>query len=301
MCLPHYVVYSAPDGPSHPGLPPLDREAANAEIRLAVLPPGAIDARISMKRALIDVNISETDLQFAVNSDRRRACAAPPESLAFFPRGCDFSIATRNSLPGCVLEIADTTLDRWFDAADLDPADTPEHLFYAPDPVAADLGRAAIRSLSCANGRQCDTLTLEALALGLAARIIARLSARGGDVETELLTWSRHGTDRRIQRAVDWAEVHLCNPGLSVRDMAAAAGVSSCHFGVIFKAQTGESAYAFILRRRVELARDLIVGTDMPLAKAAYTAGFSSQAHMTNVMRRILGTTPGKLRLGPGG
>ena len=54
--------------------------------------------------------------------------------------------------------------------------------------------------------------------------------------------------------------------------------------------------YAFILRRRAEYARDLITGADEPLARIAHDAGFSSQAHMTVVVRQVFGTTPAAMR-----
>ncbi|WP_195820247.1 helix-turn-helix domain-containing protein [Roseobacter sp. MH60115] len=51
-----------------------------------------------------------------------------------------------------------------------------------------------------------------------------------------------------------------------------------------------------MLRRRAEYARDLIVGTADPLAEITFTAGFSSQAHMTVVMRKIFRATPAAMR-----
>jgi AraC family transcriptional regulator len=34
----------------------------------------------------------------------------------------------------------------------------------------------------------------------------------------------------------------------------------------------------------------------MPLAEAAVATGFADQSHMTNVFRRVTGSTPGALR-----
>lgn len=78
--------------------------------------------------------------------------------------------------------------------------------------------------------------------------------------------------------------------------MANAACVAPSHFGAIFKLATGETPYAFILRRRAEFARDLIVGTTDSLAQIAHDFGFSSQAHMTTVFRRFFQITPAAAR-----
>jgi len=281
------------------GLPSLETELTLGDLRLVLLPPGRVDARIAMRRHLIDVNLNGVEHRLAVNGDRLRTQHVPADSVSFWPRETEVAIETTNVLPGCVVEVAETTMRRWCDAAELAPDHRAGFLPYTPDPAAADLGRAAIRFLARRSGGAAkDRLTAEAFALGLAARVMARLGTADGDVDAELRSWSRRSDDRRLRRAIDWAEAHLGDPSLSVGDMAAAANLSSCHFGTIFKARLGESAYAYILRRRAEFARDLVVGTDMTLAAVAYQAGFSSQAHMTTVLRRLIGVTPGRLRAG---
>jgi AraC family transcriptional regulator len=62
------------------------------------------------------------------------------------------------------------------------------------------------------------------------------------------------------------------------------------------KARTGLSPYQFVLERRTDRAQKLLAATDLPLAEIAYRCGFASQQHMTTVLRRKLGHTPGRLR-----
>jgi AraC family transcriptional regulator len=47
---------------------------------------------------------------------------------------------------------------------------------------------------------------------------------------------------------------------------------------------------------RVRVASELIRTGNRPLSEIALAAGFCDQAHLTRVMRRSLGTTPGRLR-----
>jgi AraC family transcriptional regulator len=62
------------------------------------------------------------------------------------------------------------------------------------------------------------------------------------------------------------------------------------------KVRTGLSPYQFVLERRTERAQKLLAATELPLAEIAYRCGFASQQHMTTVLRRKLGHTPGRLR-----
>ena len=59
------------------------------------------------------------------------------------------------------------------------------------------------------------------------------------------------------------------------------AGLSVCHFARMFKQTVGISPHRYVLQCRVEFARELIAGTDMPLSEIAIVTGFSDQSHYT--------------------
>ncbi|MCZ4094111.1 AraC family transcriptional regulator [Sinorhizobium psoraleae] len=62
------------------------------------------------------------------------------------------------------------------------------------------------------------------------------------------------------------------------------------------KARTGLPPYQFVLKRRVEQAQKLLSQSDLSIAEVAFRCGFSSQQHMTSVLNRKLGYTPGQVR-----
>nr|WP_289624529.1 AraC family transcriptional regulator [Sinorhizobium sp. 7-81] len=62
------------------------------------------------------------------------------------------------------------------------------------------------------------------------------------------------------------------------------------------KARTGLPPYQFVLKRRVEQAQKLLSQSDLSIAEVAFRCGFSSQQHMTSVLNRKLGCTPGQVR-----
>ncbi len=83
---------------------------------------------------------------------------------------------------------------------------------------------------------------------------------------------------------------------LPLADLAAVVGVSTSHFAKAFHRSVGETPHRFLVRKRLEYARELLrpAGGAMPLAEAAFQAGFSSQSHFTRCFRAWYGLTPGE-------
>lgn len=79
---------------------------------------------------------------------------------------------------------------------------------------------------------------------------------------------------------------------VALSDLARESGLS--RFQVIrgFAKAVGLTPHAYLLQRRVNLARRLIAD-GMPLAAAAAESGFSDQSHMTRIFVRSFGMSPG--------
>lgn len=135
-----------------------------------------------------------------------------------------------------------------------------------------------------------DRTYAEALGLALAIRLVE------GSEQTSVGTAATGATlTNRHQRClVDFIEAHI-DQSLSLTDLAATVGLSVSHLKPLFRATFGMPVHHYVLTRRVERARLLILSTDMPLAEIALATGFAHQSHMTHWMRRILGLTPGML------
>jgi AraC family transcriptional regulator len=95
----------------------------------------------------------------------------------------------------------------------------------------------------------------------------------------------------RLQRVMDYIEANL-NNGVRLQELASLAGLSPFHFARQFKDATGLAPHQFLLRSRVERAKQLLERTELSLAEIGLTLGFSHQSHFTNVFRRMVGATP---------
>ncbi|GGH44379.1 helix-turn-helix domain-containing protein [Frigidibacter albus] len=83
---------------------------------------------------------------------------------------------------------------------------------------------------------------------------------------------------------------------LTIAEMSAEVGLSESWFSHLFKNTTGTTPLQWQLRQRVELAQDLLGSSGLSLAEIAGRLGFTDQAHLTKVFRRVTGETPAAWR-----
>ena len=83
---------------------------------------------------------------------------------------------------------------------------------------------------------------------------------------------------------------------LLVEDLAREACLSPFHFARMFKQSTGRSPHAYLIARRLEIARELLATTDLRIREVGRRAGFSTHAHFCSVFRTQIGTTPAAYR-----
>jgi len=97
-----------------------------------------------------------------------------------------------------------------------------------------------------------------------------------------------------MRRVADYIEAHLPED-ITLAELAAAAGMGTSQFRVLFKQSTGMSPHQYVIMQRVERARDLLARGGATAGEAAAAVGFADQSHLARHMRRRLGVTPGAL------
>lgn len=93
---------------------------------------------------------------------------------------------------------------------------------------------------------------------------------------------------RRVREAIDADPVR----GWGLDALARECGVHPSTLARAFRAWTGDSLGAYVRRRRLEFALELIARDAAPLAEIALRAGFTDQAHLTRAVRAAQGVTP---------
>jgi AraC family transcriptional regulator len=102
-------------------------------------------------------------------------------------------------------------------------------------------------------------------------------------------------SNAQLQRVLAYIDANLDQP-LTIDILCREAGVSSSHLRTWFKAAMDVTIHRYILRRRVEHARQLLLQGDRKLSDIALESGFSHQSHLAKWMRREFGRSPAELR-----
>jgi len=94
----------------------------------------------------------------------------------------------------------------------------------------------------------------------------------------------------RLRKVLEFVDAHLAQD-LSVRRLASVAGFSPFHFSRMFRKSVGASVHQYVLRRRVERARELL-RSESSVADVAQSVGFCDQSHLSGHFKRLYGVSP---------
>jgi AraC family transcriptional regulator len=117
------------------------------------------------------------------------------------------------------------------------------------------------------------------------ARTVQTRSASGC---AGLAPWQLARVRRHIERHLG---SRLTNAGL-----AALVGLNEDYFARAFKVSAGCPPHAYVVKRRIEHAKSLLLGGNLPLCQVALAAGFADQAHLSRRFRKTVGASPASWR-----
>jgi AraC family transcriptional regulator len=215
----------------------------------------------------------------------------PAGSISLFPEGMRQAVRVTRPLPGkvSILEIDSRFLARSIGQIARGGRVELVKLLRLDDPQVCRL-METLRS-DVAAGSPGGPLFGESIAAALLAHISQRYSA-----STTKLEAYRGGLSRlRLNRVLEHINENLSD-NLELSVLAEVAGVNLYHFARAFKQSTGESPHQYVLRRRIEQAKELLRHPQLSVIEASARTGFVDQSHFSKVFRRIVGIAPSEFR-----
>lgn len=102
-----------------------------------------------------------------------------------------------------------------------------------------------------------------------------------------------------INKALDYINIHF-SEDITLRDIAACAGLSPAYFSTVFKSTIGIPLWEYINSRRIEKAIRLIVSSENSgnMFYVAQECGFNNTANFNKAFRKYAGMTPREYRAG---
>lgn len=128
----------------------------------------------------------------------------------------------------------------------------------------------------------------------------AAVPSRGGQAEPIVSAPTGSGALRspvplRLRRAREFIFDHVGEP-LPLVELAHRAELSPYHFLRTFHAAFGETPGACVTRARLELAKELLVGSELPVTEICLQVGFESLGSFSTLFARRVGTPPSRYR-----
>jgi AraC-like DNA-binding protein len=98
-----------------------------------------------------------------------------------------------------------------------------------------------------------------------------------------------------MEKVVAFVEEHL-SAEINLPDLARLVDYSPDHLTRLFKRSFGVSLYQYIVQRRVERSKALLLDRGQSIAEVASACGFASQSHFSSIFKAKVGITPGAYR-----
>ena len=134
-----------------------------------------------------------------------------------------------------------------------------------------------------------NELRFDRAIIQMSLTLIAGLTVNGGRIADMRVAQTVH-------KAVEWLECHLTDQP-SVRDMAAAVGVSSSYLRRFFKSRLNRQPHQVMMDIKMEVAARLLATTTLNQDAIAATAGFASVRAFTRAFCAHKQCSPGTWRL----
>lgn len=185
-------------------------------------------------------------------------------------------------------------LRKYLDDSEKDLPDLFGHLARNPihDPLISMLANRlwAMSAASDKYARICSDQIVETILVTLFAESKAGTVCNNGSQRPSagLAPW-------RLKQITELVERRM-SEGVSVDELAKIVGLSTHYFLRAFKASTGHTPHQWLSLKRIENAKKLLGGTNLPITDISMDLGFSSPAHFSGRFRQMVGVTPSAWR-----
>ncbi len=105
----------------------------------------------------------------------------------------------------------------------------------------------------------------------------------------------QNGREIRLKRMLAWLDEHYMEP-VTVSQLAECSGICVRECQRIFSSLLHTTPVQYLNRRRVAVAAEFLVSTDMPVIEVGLCCGFQNPGYFAKQFKRLTGMTPGEYR-----
>lgn len=126
--------------------------------------------------------------------------------------------------------------------------------------------------------------------MGLLYKLVSMIQVSD---RTEYLPDSKYAM---ISPAVDYINANYKNTDFNIPKLASVCKISTRYFGELFSVFFGVSPKEYIIRMRLEAAKNMLISSDGQISDIAESCGFSDVYYFSKVFKKELDETPSSFR-----
>src|ERR1700721_958750 len=168
------------------------------------------------------------------------------------------------------------------------PVDSFRMVFFERDLVVAQLTKTILSQVR--SREPLDTLALEDVSLLVSTHLLQHYGNGEGILRAQpsLDAWQKIRTEEMLR-------AHL-EGEIRIADLATACQLSPSHFSRCFRKSFGTSVHQWLIKLRIDTAKNLLREPELSLAEVGFRSGFCDQPAFTRAFPRLEGITPFRWR-----
>ena len=159
------------------------------------------------------------------------------------------------------------------------------------DPLIENMGLALKAELELSGSQ--SKFYAESMAIALSMHLLSRYSSR----KPQIKHYSDGLPNSKLKEVIDYIKDNLSKK-LTQAELSSLVHMSPHYFATLFKQSMGITPHQYVMKCRIEKAKQLLLRQDLTIVQVAGKVGFENQSHFTRVFRQYIGTTPKRFRDG---
>jgi len=98
-----------------------------------------------------------------------------------------------------------------------------------------------------------------------------------------------------ISDAITYIETNYNNK-ITLNELTAYVNISPFHFSRIFKKETGYSPYEYVIKTRINKAKEMLKNTKMSIKEIAFNVGYEYESSFIDIFHKLVNYTPNEFR-----
>lgn len=139
---------------------------------------------------------------------------------------------------------------------------------------------------------QADRLGCGVYISGLLAQMLALIARQFGQSS---LSGKQQETNSHLELSISYMHAHYAKP-LTVPELAGLACLSVSRYIHLFKARTGVTPKDYLIKLRIDKAKELLRDTGLTIRQISLIVGFSDQLYFSRMFKKATGQSPREAR-----